>query len=369
MRQFFRDYLRGNSQSIFSYIIAVVIAFLLGGAVIALGGENPALAYKTIFIGAFGSKLKFASTLARATPLMLTGLAVAIAGRSGIANVGAEGQLFLGGFAAAWFGFTFEGLPPVLHIAFCIILAMIVGALWASVPALLRIYANTNEVVTTIMANYIAILITSYLVNHPFKVPNSVRSATVYINESAQLLRPVRFSTFSIGFYIAIALFVVMYLITNRTTLGYEWKMVGLNPTSARYGGIAVSRAMLTGMLISGALAGLAGGIEVLGVHHRFVDNISPGYGFDGLLIALLAGNDVVGVFFAAILFAAIGIGSIAMEQATAIPSEISNVLQSLLILSVAAQAGIIYYLRYFQAKRQLKAESKQDQAKGAERA
>lgn len=368
MKQFLRDYFRGNSQSIISYVLALFIAFLLGAVLIAFGGENPLTAYKTIFAGAFGDRLKTASTLARATPLILTGLAVAIAFKTGVANIGAEGQLFLGGFAAAWVGFTLHGLPSFLHIGLCMVAAMIIGSLWASIPVILKISANTNEVVTTIMANYIAILITTYLVNHPFKVPDSVRSATVYIDDSAKLFRPIRFSAFSTGFIIAVLLVIIVYFFMKKTTLGYEWKMVGLNPLCSRYSGIPVKRAMLIGMLISGALAGLAGGIEVMGVHHRFVDNISPGYGFDGMLIALLAGNNVIGVFFAAVLFAAIGTGSIGMEQATIIPSEISDVLQSLLILSVAVQAGITYYLTRVKKTKHHTAESVEDGVKGDER-
>ncbi len=336
----FIDFLRGRLQTAGTLAFAIFLAFAVGAIIIAASGDSPIVAYGAMFQGAFGGVSKTASTLAKATPLIMTGLSVAVAFNAGVWNIGSEGQLFLGGFAAAWVGFTVKGLPSPIHILLCLAAAVLVGAFWAFIPGLLRVKGNTNEVVTTIMANHVATLFTAYLVNYPFKVPGSARGATVYIEKTAELLRPIPFSRFSMGFFIAVGLVVLVYYLMTRTTLGYEWKMVGLNPEFSRYGGISPERAMLTAMLVSGALAAAAGAVEVMGVHQRFIDNISPGYGFDGILIALIAGNNPIGVFLVAVLFGALRTGAIGMEQATTIPSELSSVIQSLIILAVAAQVG-----------------------------
>jgi ABC-type uncharacterized transport system permease subunit len=346
------DFLQGRLQTAATLAFAIILAFAVGAVIIAVSGDSPINAYSAMFHGAFGGISRTASTLAKATPLIMTGLSVAVAFNAGIWNIGSEGQFFLGGFAAAWVGFTVKGLPSPIHITLCLAAAALFGAFWAFIPGLLRVKGNTNEVVTTIMANYVATLFTAYLVNYPFKVPGSARGATVYIEKTAELFRPIRFSRFSLGFFIAIGLVVLVYYLMTRTTLGYEWKMVGLNQEFSRYGGISPERAMLTAMLVSGALAAVGGAIEVMGVHQRFIDNISPGYGFDGILIALIAGNNPVGVLLVAIIFGALRTGSIGMEQATTIPSELSSVIQSLIILAVAAQVGFKVLLARMRTKR-----------------
>lgn len=335
-----RHLLQTKTQALGTLLLALLLSFILGAIIIRASGDSPLATYYAMLAGAFGSKSRLASTLAKATPLILTGLAASVASSAGVRNIGIEGQLYLGGFAAAWVGFTVGGIPSALHVLLCLVAAALAGAAWAFVPAFLKVRSNTNEIVVTIMANYVAILFTGYLVNYPFKAPGSVRSATVFIAKSAELPRLVSLSRFSLGFFIAVGMLALIHYMMTKTTLGYELKMVGLNPEFAQYGGIQTGGAMLTAMLISGALGGIAGAVEVMGVHHRFIDNLSLGYGYEGLLIALIAGGNPIRVFLVAIIFGALRTGAIGMEQVTSIPSELSSVIQSLIILCVAAQAA-----------------------------
>lgn len=344
MKQGLRDFLRGRLQTSGTLILAVLLAFALGCPILIASGESPLAAYSAMMKGAFGGRSKIASTLAKATPLILTGLAASVTSTAGILNLGTEGQLYIGGFAAALVGFAVKGLPAPVHVSMCILTAALAGGAWSCIAAALKVKGNTNEVVVTIMANYIAILLTGYLVNYPFKAPGSIRSATEYIQKTAELPRLVPFSRLSAGFLIAIALVLLLCYVMTKTTVGYEWKMVGLNEEFARYGGITTSNVIFTTMLVSGAIAGVAGAIEVMGVHQRFIDNLSPGYGFDGLLIALIAGNHPVRVLLVAALFGALRTGAIGMEQVTSVPSELSVVIQSLIILCAAVQSALIAF-------------------------
>lgn len=331
----------GRVQRLWMPLVAVALGLAVGAAVIAAGRESPLTAYRAMLDGAAGTGYRFASTLAKATPLMLCGLSVAVAFNAGIWNIGSEGQLYLGGFAAAWVGFTVRGLPSILHVALCMLAACAAGGLWALFPGWLRVRWGTNEVVTTIMLNHVATLFTSYLVNYPFRVPGSARGATVYVAPTAELARPVEFSRFNVGFFVALGVVAAVWFLMRRTTVGFEWKLVGLNPEFARYSGVQVGQSQLLAMAVSGMLAGLAGSIEALGVHQRFIDNISPGYGFDGILIALMVGNDPLGVVLVSLFFAGLTTGSIGMEQVTRIPSELSAVIQSVIILFAGAQVGL----------------------------
>jgi simple sugar transport system permease protein len=332
-------------QEIATPLAAVVLALLIGAGFILFVGENPLTAYRILFMESFGSIRNLATTLQRATPLMFTGLAVAFGYRAGLFNIGAEGQLYIGAFAAAWVGFTFTGLPRVIHLPLAILAGMAGGALWGSIPGYLKAKLGIHEVINTIMLNFIALYLTDWLATGPFHggswVPETAR-----ISPTAALTRlypPTRLST---GVYLALAAAFLAYLILWKTKQGYELRAVGLNPQAAEYGGINVSRNTIIAMAISGALAGLAGTEQILGLHQKFIVRFSADLGFMGVAVALLGKNHPVGVIFAAILFGALQTGSAAMDRLTSVPRELITIIQALIIFFVAAEYLIRRMLR-----------------------
>jgi simple sugar transport system permease protein len=322
-------------------ILSIMLAICIGAVIILLNGDNPLQAYLTMFQKSLGSAETLAASLAVATPLIFTGLSVATAFRTGMDNIGSEGQLYMGAFAAAWIGISFKGLWGPLHIFLALLAGIVAGGLWAWIFGWLKVRFNVDLVVTTIMANYLAILFTSYLANYPFKPPNAPIGSTAFVPDDTRLFQFFPFSTLNIGFLIALGCLLAFGLFFHYSRYGFEWKTVGYNQAFARFIGIDVNRAKNWAMFVSGAFAGIAGAVEVLGVQGRFVQNMSPGYGYDGILVALLAGNTAPGILAVAILFGALRIGGIGVEQTTNVPSELSQVLQSIIILLVAGQAII----------------------------
>ncbi|HBN94985.1 MAG TPA: ABC transporter permease [Firmicutes bacterium] len=332
-------------QEIATPLAAVVLALLVGSGFILFVGENPLTAYRILFVESFGSIRNLATTLQRATPLMFTGLAVAFGYRAGLFNIGAEGQLYIGAFAAAWVGFTFTGLPRLIHLPLAIVVGMLGGAFWGSIPGYLKAKLGIHEVINTIMLNFIALYLTDWLATGPFHggswVPETARvSATAALT---RLYPPTRLST---GVFLALAAAFVAYLILWKTKQGYELRAVGLNPQAAEYGGINVAKNTIIAMAISGAFAGLAGTEQILGLHNRFIVRFSADLGFMGVAVALLGKNHPVGVIFAAILFGALQTGSAAMDRLTSVPRELITIIQALIIFFVAAEYLIRRILR-----------------------
>ncbi|NMB00825.1 MAG: ABC transporter permease [Firmicutes bacterium] len=332
-------------QEIMVPLVAVILALLIGSAFILFVGENPINAYGILFKESFGSMRNLATTLQRATPLMFTGLAVAFAFRAGLFNIGAEGQLYIGAFAAAWVGFTFTNLPRLIHLPLAIVAGMLGGALWAAIPGYLKAKLGVHEVINTIMLNFIALYLTDWLATGPFHggswVPETAR-----INATAALSRLYPPTRLSSGIYLALLAAAVAYLILWKTKRGYELRAVGLNPHAAEYGGINVARNTIIAMAISGAFAGLAGTEQILGLHNRFILRFSPDLGFMGVAVALLGKNHPVGVILAAILFGALQAGSAAMDRLTSVPRELITIIQALIIFFVAAEYLIRRMLR-----------------------
>lgn len=332
-------------QEVLIPLVAVVLALLIGSAFILFVGENPLTAYGILFKESFGSMRNLATTLQRATPLMFTGLAVAFAFRAGLFNIGAEGQLYIGAFAAAWVGFTFTNLPRLVHLPLAIVAGMIGGALWAAIPGFLKAKLGVHEVINTIMLNFIALFLTDWLATGPFHggswVPETARIAPTAA--LTRLYLPTRLSS---GIYIALLTALVAYLILWKSKRGYELRAVGLNPEAAEYGGINVARNTIIAMAISGAFAGLAGTEQILGLHNRFILRFSSDLGFMGIAVALLGKNHPAGVVLAAILFGALQAGSAAMDRLTAVPRELITIIQALIIFFVAAEFLIRRVLR-----------------------
>ncbi|HHT67933.1 MAG TPA: ABC transporter permease [Firmicutes bacterium] len=332
-------------QGIATPLVAVFLALLVGAGFILFVGENPLTAYRILFMESLGSVRNIATTLQRATPLMFTGLAVAFAYRAGLFNIGAEGQLYMGAFAAAWVGFTFTALPRLIHLPLAILAGMIGGALWGAIPGFLKAKLGIHEVINTIMLNFIALYLTDWLATGPFHggswVPETARvSASAAL---ARLYPPTRLSS---GIYLALLAALIAYLILWKTKQGYELRAVGLNPQAAEYGGINVAKNTIIAMAISGALAGLAGTEQILGLHQRFIVRFSADLGFMGVAVALLGKNHPVGVLLAAILFGALQTGSAAMDRLTSVPRELITIIQALIIFFVAADYLIRRILR-----------------------
>ncbi len=324
-------------SSLLQPVVAFLVALLIGTFLILPSGTGPIAAYREMFIGAFGSVNALANTFTRATPLIFTGLAAAFAFRAGIFNIGAEGQLYWGALAATWVLLTFETLPGMILVPLAIIAAMIGGALWAFPAGFFKIKLGINIVISTIMLNWIAQYLTTYVVAYPMKGELDI-NASLKIGESGRLLRLMPPTQLNLGFVIALVAGIIVFFILNKSSFGYELRAIGKNIKFAAYAGVKVNRKILQGIMISGALAGLAGAEQVMGFHYRFIGGFSPGYAFTGITAALLGRLNPIATVFAAILLGAIESGALKMEIATNVSRDLTLVLQSIIILLLGAE-------------------------------
>jgi ABC-type uncharacterized transport system permease subunit len=329
-----------------SPIVAVGAAFLVGGLVVTAIGESPFRIYAILFRGAFGSVDALGLVLFNACPLVFAGLAVAFAFRAGLFNIGGEGQLYIGSFVAAWAGLKLSPLPAFLLVPILIAVSAAGGALWAAVPGLLKARFGAHEVINTIMMNFIAVGLTSYLVINVFREPGQMTPQTAEIVAAGQLPRlagalqrlgiPLPGANpLNASIVIALAAVLASWFILHRTTFGYEVRAVGQNAKAAEYAGINVRRTIVLAMLVSGAFAGLVATNEVMGFRHRFLDNFSGGIGFMGIAVALLGRNTPVGVLLAALLFGVLNTGALEVDVFTDVPRELILVLQAITIILV----------------------------------
>jgi len=328
-------------------LIAVVAAFIVGGILILLIGDNPLEAYGLLFGSAFAWPVGIGYTLFYATPLIFTGLAVLVAFRCGLLNIGAEGQLYIGAFATAWVGITFANLSPWLLIPLCFIAAILGGGIWGAIPGVLKARFGSHEVINTIMLNFIAVILLSYFTQYHYKTPGDPIMQTVPIGQGAHIARLGKvipslpeFIPLNVAFVLALICCGLVYLFLWRTKWGYELRATGTNPSAAEYGGISVRKQIIVAMTISGSLAGMVGINEVLGYRYRYYDGFSDNYGFTGIAVALLGRNHPVGVVISALLFAILQRGGIPVDAFTEhVTKDIVQVLQGTIILFVAAEA------------------------------
>ena len=326
-------------------IIASCMALLVGAIIMLLAGYNPLTAYAALFEGAFGNRVAVAETLLRSTPLLFTGLAVAFAFKCGLFNIGVEGQLHIGAFAAALVGYQVTGLPAILHIPLSLLAAAVVAGIWAGIPGYLKARFGTHEVINTIMMNHIAIALVAYLVVHPFRAPGVI-PRTSNVLPSAQLFRFVEHSRLNLGIFIAlIALYLIYYLLW-KTNIGYEIRAVGLSEKAAEYAGISVRKNIVLAMVISGMLGGLAGAERIMGMHLSFIQGFSPGYGFEGIAVALLGRNHPLGILFSAILFGALANGGFRMSMVTDVPTDLVTIIQAVVVFFIAAEQLAKYLIK-----------------------
>lgn len=323
-------------------IVSVLLAMAIGSLIIWAVGYDPLEAFAALFQGAFGDPRRIGDTMLRATPLIFTGLAVAYGFRAGLFNIGAEGQLFMGGLSAAWLGIALAGLPRPLNITLMLVAGAAIGAAWALIPALLKARVGAHEVITTMMFTFIARYLVSYLVTGPLKsegqIPQTVRLPVESMIPRFSETFGIDFGRAHWGFVIGIGFCVLMWWILKYTTLGYEARAVGFNQYAAQTGGISVSATIVKSLCISGALAGMAGVVEVIGVHGRLFDQFSSGFGFTGIAVALLAKNNPLGIIAAAILFGALSAGAGTMQLEAGVPQKVIFIIQALVIFLVAAE-------------------------------
>jgi len=327
-------------------VIAVLAAFAVGSVFVLAIGDNPLETYGLLVGSALSWPDGVGYTLFLATPLIFTGLAVAVAFRAGLLNIGAEGQLYIAAFATAWTGIVLGGLPAFVLIPLCMIAAVGAGAIWGAIPGLLKARFGSHEVINTIMMNFIAVALVSYLTQYHYRVPGDpiLQSAPIspngFIPRLGEIVPglPTRIPL-NVAFLLALLACVAVYFFLWRTKWGYEIRATGSNPAAAEYGGISVRRQIVLAMAISGGLAGMVGINEVLGYRHRYYDGFSDSYGFTGIAVALLGRNHPVGVIFAALLFAVLTRGGIPVDAFTTnVTKDIVQILQATIILFVAAE-------------------------------
>jgi general nucleoside transport system permease protein len=332
-------------------LIAIALALIAGGLMMLALGQSPVEIYALMMRESFGTGYGIGQTLFRATPLLFTGLSVALAFRAGLFNVGAEGQLYLGGFAAAMTGIALNAAPPALTLVFAVIAAALAGALWGGIPGALKARFGAHEVINTIMLNFIAFGLVSWLGHFVFQ-PATVRTASLAPGADLPrldvLFPALRGAPANASLPLGLVVALLVQVLLFRTRLGYEMRAVGLNASAAEYGGIAIGRLQVTAMTLAGAVAGLGGVNFVLGYKHFFEMGFSSGAGFLGIAVALIGRNHPVGVALAALFFGALSYGGLVINQR--VPKELVEVLQGLVILfAICAQAALERMARRWQ--------------------
>ena len=340
-----RGLLRRVWRSVSVPLVAVLLAALIGAVLLLMSGANPIDAYSALIKGAFGSPTAIQRTLEKATPLIFAGLAVAFAFKAGLFNIGAQGQLLVGAIVAAYAGFAIDGLPALIHAPLALFIGGLAGAAYGAIPGALKAYTGAHEVIVTIMLNYIAINLTDYLADGPWKDPSptNIVARTPKVLPSAEL--PI-LGNVPLGFILALVVAFVVWWVLYRTTLGYEIRTVGLNSSAAQYAGIRVARTIIVAMALSGFLAGLGGAVETLGIVGRYQPGFNAGLGFDGITTALLGKTNPFGVTPAALLLGGMRAGSSQMQFSAGVAKEITDVITAFILFFVSADVIVKKLIR-----------------------
>lgn len=334
-------------QTLLVPALALLTALVIGALIMAAFGDRPDKAYWGLFNGAFGSAKGWAATIRKMTPLILTGLSVAVAFKAGLFNIGASGQFLIGTISSVAVGVHFEGMPAVIHLPLALSAGIAGGALWGAIPGLLKVFTGAHEVIVTIMLNYIASLIASWTVYaggtqgqtpgplwDPTAGPIS-ETADVFV--SARIPWLVEAHRVHWGTVIALLVALLMWWVIYKTTLGFETRTVGQNSKAAKYAGMDVNWIIVLAMMIAGGLAGLAGGVETLGLNHKFSPEFTGAVGFDGITAALLGQTHPLGVVFSAFLLGALDAGGGRMQFDSGVSADIIQIIQALVLAFVAA--------------------------------
>lgn len=330
--------LTGLAEQALTLIFPFVAALVVSGLVLLAVGENPFDVFALMAREAFGSERRIAATLSAATPLLFTAVATAICFRCGVFNVGVEGAFVLAGLAAAFIGFTLPAGLGITLIPLAFAFAALVGALWLYLPGLLLARYSVDEVVSTLMLNFVALGIAGYLVNGPLLSPISGNNVTPLVHEAAELPRLLPPSTLHAGFCVGLLMIVAYAVWTRRTADGFEGGLVGLNRRFSGAVGISVSGAIILAMILSGVVAGLGGASHALGQLHRFTEGFSPGYGFTGMAVALLGRNTAIGILLGAILFGALASAGTTVQFFSDIPLDLVNIVEGTVMIFAVVQ-------------------------------
>jgi len=328
-----------------SIVVALVVSIAITALVISASHADAKVVLLAIAKGSFGSMNAFIDTLIKATPIMLTGLATIVAYRAKVWNIGQEGQLFAGAMAVTFVILTFPNLqlPAIIFIPLLLIAALIGGALWGAIPGYLRSKFNVNEIIVTVMLNYVILYLMTFLLNGPWQEPGSYYYNTSKFPESTWL--PLLFDTrLHLGFVLAVLAAFLVFFLMRKTKLGFEIRATGDNPTAAQYKGINTSRIAMVVMLLSGGISGLAGGIEIMGIHHKLIYGFSSSFGFTGILIALLGRMNPLGVILASIFFGGLHNGASAMQVYSDVPRSLVNLIMGLIIIMMLLWEAIFTY-------------------------
>ncbi len=318
-------------------IVAVILSLLISAILIIYAGGKPLEAYYYILKGSWGSRFAITETLVKAGPLLFTGLAASLAFNAKFWNIGMEGQLYAGAIAATWVGITFTTWPAYILIPFIIVLSFIAGGLWGLLAGWLKVKFNANEVVTTIMLNYIMINIVGLLVHGPWKNPKTMWPSSPIIAKAARFPLLVKRSRLHMGVLLAFIAAILIYILLKKMVVGYRIRAVGASPKASEYGGIDVNKIFLLTILISGGLAGLAGAGEVAGVQKKLIEGLSPGYGYAGVVVGLLGRLHPIGVMLSATFFASLITGTGMMQRLTDVPVALTYAVQGITLITILA--------------------------------
>jgi simple sugar transport system permease protein len=335
-------------NAIFVPLASVAAGFVVAGVAVAATGADPLAAFTALFQGAITNRNAFPETLVSTAPYIFLGLGVALGFRAGLFNIGAEGQFYIGALTGVFIAYSVHGLPAVIEVPLALLAGMVGGFAWAAIAGFLKARFGAHEVITTIMLNYVAFLVANYLVDTPglMLAPNASTPRTPDVDVNAIL--PIIFSgsRLHLGFIVALIAVPVVWFLIERTTIGFQLRAVGFNPGAAQASGISVGRTMVLAMGLSGALAGAAGIVQVLGVSHHMTDTVAAGYGFDAIAIALLARSNPWGILPAALLFGALRSGASFMQLQTDVSADLISIVQASVIIFVAAPAIVRWIFR-----------------------
>jgi general nucleoside transport system permease protein len=337
-----KEVLRSLFVQIGILLSALFLALLIGGILFIITKANPIKAYSVLFVGPLSSKFGITETLVRAAPLMLVGLGIAISFRSGILNIGGEGQIMVGAITGSAVALALPGLPRFILIPIVLMASFISGGIWGGIAGWMKAHLSVNEILSTIMLNYIATQLYLFLIRGPLIDPQELAYGTgvpqtARLPETAWLTRFIPSTRLHTGIIFAFIMAILVYILLWRTTFGFRMRAVGAEQSSARYAGIKVELYLVLAMLLSGAFAGMAGAVEVLGVHRRAIESISAGYGFSGIVVALFGRLHPLGIIPASFLFGILIIGADMMQRAVDVPAAIILAIQGLIILAVVS--------------------------------
>lgn len=338
-----------ENDSVFAFVkalLAVIFAFIIVYFILLATGYQPIPVYRALFHGALGGKRGFGETLLSTTPLLFSGLGFAVAYRCGLFNIGLEGQITMGGIAAAFFGFVLPEMNPFVHVIICITAGAVAGGLWGFVPGYLKARFGVHEVISVIMLNHIAFKFAAYLVSMqgPMKDKVDDMPASPFIQNSAKIVRIMKGTRLHWGIFLALGTALIIWFLLFRMRLGYKIRAVGKNPYAAETSGISIKKHIIITLSISGALGGLAGAVEILGIHYRLFAAFSPGYGFDAIAVALLGMVNPLGIIASSFLFGILRSGSVFMQAMYGVNKDMVSVITAIIVffMGMSVPLGVL---------------------------